>query len=176
METINYTENTDAMMAHANKEYGPDYHCRFLFLDFDGVINVPYHDERDLDEDWVFKANCYTMEYLNKLCKEFSLEIICSSSWRSLGLEWVKEYLNKSGLDEDIPVVGTTGYDDLFRRYHEIYEYLEDHPFFTEILILDDSPMGPLDKYQVRTDFMTGFKEEAYEQARILLTKQIEGK
>ncbi|MCF0114305.1 MAG: hypothetical protein HUJ56_03050 [Erysipelotrichaceae bacterium] len=171
---FDYIQNIEDMIFLCKRAYGPDYQCNYLFLDFDGVINVPYNDERDYQEEWVFKANIYAMDYLNELCKEFNLKLIISSSWRSMGMEWLEEYLRKSGLDESIKIIGTTDYDDFFRRYQEIYDYLVAHPNFTSLLILDDSPMGPLDKYLLRTTFDTGFKEEQLLLAREMLTKQLE--
>ena len=83
-----------------------------LFLDFDGVINIPIFNfslftNKEL-EDLYNKANPDRIKNLNKLCKMFNLNIVISSSWRISGLEYCIDYLLKSGLDPSINIVGMT--------------------------------------------------------------------
>ena len=141
----------------------------YCFLDFDGVINVPYGDERDFDLEWVFKANTNVMPRFNELCLKYKLKLIISSTWRSLGLDYVKNYLYESGMDENIKVVGRTGYDEHFDRGNEILTYLSKHPRITRFIILDDAPLPELEQWHIRTRFLEGLTEEKKAEAERML-------
>lgn len=120
-----------------------------LFLDFDGVINGPgFH----VDQNGIALYHEDAVQRLNNVCKLCDLNIVVSSFWRHMGLEYCKNYLLNCGLDRDIPVVGTTGREITHHREREIWEYLVSHRDFTDFVILDDLDMEYLSAFHVRTN------------------------
>lgn len=110
---------------------------KVVFLDLDGVLNVipQGHDKHG----GIFHPEFVTN--LQRLVTETSAKIVISSSWRSAGLEAMKEMW----VDRALPceVIAITGRrDDLdcfsYGRGTEIKEYLEKHPEITNFVILDD--------------------------------------
>lgn len=156
-------------------KYGKDYKYNLLFLDFDGVINVPVLDFDHLTDEELSnlynKANIDRINNLNKLCKMFDLNIVISSSWRVSGLEYCKNYLLQSELDPTINIVGLTKNEGFMKRYIEIYDYLIEHSNFTNFLIIDDLYMHHLDYHAIKTEFEFGFNENKLNEAIELCKK-----
>ena len=152
---------------------------RVLFLDFDGVVNVPY-EYGTPEFDAAMAQGVYDffrpeiVERLDKLIHEFDLHIVISSSWRYSGMEFCQNSLRNAGFSEDVIIEDLTVLSEgMPPRYLEILEYLEDHPRISEILILDDLPMHGLSDYAVQTVFEDGYNEAADRQARAILNRQI---
>lgn len=149
-----------------------------LFLDFDGVINIPIFNfslftNKEL-EDLYNKANPDRIKNLNKLCKMFNLNIVISSSWRISGLEYCIDYLLKSGLDPSINIVGMTKLEKGYKkRFYKIYEYLIENPYFTNFIIIDDLDMFYLNSFLIKTKFEDGFDEKKLKEAIDLCNKFI---
>jgi hypothetical protein len=152
---------------------------RVLFLDFDGVVNVPY-EYGTPEFDAAMAQGVYDffrpeiVERLDKLIHEFDLHVVISSSWRYSGMEFCQNSLRNAGFSEDVIIEDLTVLSEgMPPRYLEILEYLEDHPRISEILILDDLPMHGLSDYAVQTVFEDGYNEAADRQARAILNRQI---
>ena len=153
---------------------------RVLFLDFDGVVNVPY-EYGTPEFDAAMAQGVYDffrpeiVERLDKLIHEFDLHVVISSSWRYSGMEFCQNSLRNAGFSEDVIIEDLTVLSEgMPPRYLEILEYLEDHPKISEILILDDLPMHGLSDYAVQTVFEDGYDEAADRQARAILNRQIQ--
>lgn len=153
---------------------------RVLFLDFDGVVNVPY-EYGTPEFDAAMAQGVYDffrpeiVERLDRLIHEFDLHVVISSSWRYSGMEFCQNSLRNAGFSEDVIIEDLTVLSEgMPPRYLEILEYLEDHPKISEILILDDLPMHGLSDYAVQTVFEDGYDEAADRQARAILNRQIQ--
>lgn len=151
-----------------------------VFLDFDGVINVfcDYGSERwkkanEQDPDEYDFCDRDIVRILSSFCLEENMEIVISSSWRFSGLDYCVQYLRHYGLDERIKVAGTTQIDWYMTREEEIMAYIQEHPVYAKIIILDDMVMPHLKRYIVQTDPFLGFDEERAQEAKKLLNEQI---
>jgi hypothetical protein len=170
------------LSAHVEKELqrmvrkyrteNPGIEKNLLFLDFDGVINGPgFHVEKDTDAFFDRMIALYhpdAIQLLNEIALEFHTEIIISSSWRHIGLDYCRKYLYHAGMDPKIPIISATGRDVPYHRYREILAWLREHPSFTNFVILDDLEMNVLSSHHVRTSFNTGLNEEKAEEVRKL--------
>lgn len=118
-----------------------------MFLDFDGVINIPiWSGEFDNEtpecrysypEDG--KANHYqAVQWVSEFCIKHDFVIVVSSTWRSYGYEACKYWLKNSGLREAAQVVGVTPriYDK--QRGDEIGKWLSLNPGVEKYIIIDD--------------------------------------
>ena len=153
---------------------------RVLFLDFDGVVNVPY-EYGTPEFDAAMAQGVYDffrpeiVERLDKLIHDFDLHVVVSSSWRYSGMEFCQNSLRNAGFSKDVIIEDLTVLSEgMPPRYLEILEYLEDHPRISEILILDDIPMHGLSDFAVQTVFEDGYTEEADKEARAILNRQIQ--
>lgn len=153
---------------------------RVLFLDFDGVVNVPY-EYGTPEFDAAMAQGVYDffrpeiVERLDRLIHEFDLHVVISSSWRYSGMEFCQNSLRNAGFSEDVIIEDLTVLSEgMPPRYLEILEYLETHPKISEILILDDIPMHGLSDYAVQTVFEDGYDEAADQKARAILNRQIQ--
>ncbi|MBQ6654124.1 MAG: hypothetical protein IJM79_01185 [Erysipelotrichaceae bacterium] len=132
-----------------------------LFLDYDGVINI-VNKNYSIDR---FESR--RMENINRLCREFGLKIVVTSSWRLFPN--YGELLYENGLDPDIEVLGCT--ESTGPRETEIKNYLMQHIYINRFIILDDGVFNELSRYQVRTKLSEGFDGSKYEEAKELLEK-----
>ena len=152
---------------------------RVLFLDFDGVVNVPYEYgtpefNAAMDQGVYDFFRPEIVERLNQLVHEFDLHIVITSSWRYSGIEFCQNSLRNAGFSEDVVIEGMTEMnEDYPPRWTEILKYLEEHPETSDILILDDLPMHELSDFAVQTVFENGYDEEADRKARSILNRQI---
>ena len=147
----------------------------YMFLDFDGVINVffregtPEYEEAISKENFEFVSR-QAVDRLNLLCEEFPLTIIISSSWRFAGLPYCQEYLHNAGLDDRFTPVDLTNTEVWKLREEEITDYLFAHPDFTGFIIYDDGNMPHLLEYLVHTDPCKGLDEKKYSASRKILS------
>ena len=133
-----------------------------LFLDYDGVINLITPDHRFIQ----FDRAC--IDNVSKLCRQFDLKIVVSSSWRYD--DDYDQLLYSHGLGSDVEVIGCT--DSLGSREREIMDYLDRNPQIDRFIILDDLPMNELRNYQVLTRMHEGFSERRYNEAAGILNRQ----
>jgi len=150
----------------------------YLFLDFDGVINVPYevgtHQYAQAVDTGDFRlANQHCIERLSRLCLEFKPKVIITSSWRYSGLDYCRQYLQESGLDKQVNVCGMLPVEEEDRRENQILHYLAKHPDYEGILVLDDMKMDVLADYQVRTEFDFGYTDDCDKKARAIFQRSL---
>lgn len=147
----------------------------YMFLDFDGVINVfimegtPEYEEA-IQRDIFEFADKKAVQRINRLCGDYPISIIISSSWRFAGLPYCQEYLHNAGLDDRFAPADLTNTEVFKLREEEITDYLFAHPDFSGFFILDDGNMPHLREYLVRTDPLHGLDEKKDLQARKILS------
>ena len=134
-----------------------------IFTDIDGVLNTVNRN------DW----NKTSIDLYNKLCKEFDLKAVISSTWR---LNHTKEQLqaifNEKGVEVEI-IDFTDSFSDEGRG-REIEDWLFSHSH-GKFIILDDSVRDIIAwglPNVVRCRGWIGFSQEEYDLARTLLLKQ----
>lgn len=148
---------------------------KLIFLDIDGVMNNQTEAKKSkLHESLEFAPSC--VKNLKRIIAETDgdTKIVVSSTWR-LGetVESMKERIFKHyGLDEY--VIGLTPHYRETIRGLEIADYLAN--MFTEIIwniviLDDDSDMGSLLKYHVKTNHIYGLTEKDAEKAIAILNK-----
>lgn len=148
----------------------------YLFLDFDGVINVflkpgtPEYDAALQSNQFDF-ANRDCITRLSQLCLDYPIWIVISSSWRFSGVEYCRQYLVEHGLSDKVHFAGTTSIDSFQKRQLDIIDFLVDHPDFNGYLILDDIPMPEFGEYAILSDPLVGYDEEMDKRARSLCTR-----
>lgn len=150
----------------------------YLFLDFDGVINVFYQEGTPEYEKKVKESrerfdfadrNC--VKRLDKFCEDYPVEVIISSSWRFGKLKECIMYLKNAGLRNENAIVDTTQTKVFQSREADIEQYLLAHPDFTGFLIFDDMNMPHFQSYLVQTDSFHGWDEEKDKLARNIVRK-----
>lgn len=127
---------------------------KVVFLDIDGVVNTlmiskePFHYEgrSSIERDGFYYdlcspsdgrvSNIQALTWLEKICKDYNLSIVLSSTWR-FHYEEACEALYNSGLSKDIKIVGATPRLGT-RRGIEIQAYLDEHPEVEDFIIIDD--------------------------------------
>ncbi len=152
-----------------------------IFLDVDGVINSVNNLIREYNEthkphsgySYPFDANC--LANLKKLVIETNSSLVISSTWRlsQKGRNKLLQELKKYDLDK--LVIGYTPFLDSSRK-DEIKDFLSnfESSFTTNFIILDDdSDMGDLLPFLVKTNRQVGLTEENVEQAIKKLAKSI---
>lgn len=151
----------------------------YMFLDFDGVINIfllegtPEYEEALEKREFDF-ANRECVQRFNRFCRDFPMvKVVVSSSWRYAGLAYCQEYLEKAGMDPSIRLCGMTDAETMLPREEHIVDYLFAHDDFRGFIIFDDMKMKNLDEYLVQTDCLIGWNEERDAYARTILQKYI---
>lgn len=137
------------------KEKWKDNENNLLFLDFDGVFMVEGNDEADY------------LKRIEKLCENYNLKVVISSLWKRDFNECLS-ILSPYNLN----IIGHTTLEKLGRE-SEILEYLCTHPF-KKFVILDDIKMCDLKDFAVHVDYRKGFTEEALNEAREVLNRQVD--
>ena len=95
-----------------NRKAGGNH--RVLFLDFDGVVNVPYQYGTPEYED-AMSRGVYDFfrpeitERLNKLIHDYQLSVVISSSWRTMGVKFCQNSLLEAGFDPDVIIEDLPG-------------------------------------------------------------------
>ena len=146
-----------------------------VFLDFDGVVNIPIWREDKLrgvicdynDPDDKCVNHFQAVQWVSEFCEKYNYSIVVSSTWRMYS-QTCAEILYNGGLREDIRVVGTTPIFHDGNRGDEITAWLSKHPEVENYLIFDDdSDMGiHLDKL-VKCNCHIGFMLPQYDEAKI---------
>ncbi len=146
----------------------------YVFLDFDGVINV-FCDETTEKYRIAAETGKFdfydegAMKRMSQFCIDYNADVIISSSWRYAGLEYCIQYLKESGMDERVRVSGMTSTEIKDRREFQITEYLLEHPLFENYIVFDDGYMPHISDHEVLTDPMKGWDEEADRKARAIM-------
>lgn len=104
---------------------------------------------------------------MNKLVKESEASFILSSAWRMFGLETFNIHAAMQSLAQ--PAIDQTPRLDGIRG-QEIQSFLNKHKDVNKFVIIDDdTDMGDLLPFLVRTDMEKGFMEEHYVKALEML-------
>jgi hypothetical protein len=149
---------------------------KLIFLDFDGVLVNGESIGRGSGHRSMADPSCVAA--LNRLIEETRAVIVVSSMWR-VGesviqleqklLEWgvIGEVLDKT------PVMWDTIRGDEIKAWLQDYEY--QYPGHIEgiVIIDDDSDMGDMSEYLVKTTFWEGLTAEHVEQAKKVLEQSI---
>lgn len=149
-----------------------------MFLDIDGVLNYEgYLDSqsdlneimRGLDMDHFVKLLApEKITILNRIVAETrpELDIVISSTWRKyIGIDGVKEALEKAGFEHVDMIVDMTSYSMHSSRGLEIHGYCKTCPELETAIVLDDDPevlelQGLRPFYDVyRTDYTVGLTD-----------------
>ena len=143
---------------------------KVLFLDFDGVLNLYPSPSRNGSFD---KTCCINLEMLlNRLT---DLKIVVSSSWRTYGLDAVKDVLKSNGIDPR-RVIDITGHeeskDDRDHRGFQVESWLKRHPKVKQFAIVDDNnDFKPLHDKLVQTNKTVGLSQANVEKLLEILSK-----
>jgi hypothetical protein len=135
---------------------------RLLFLDIDGVLN-------NLAHAVIYKAKSYdaatiddvALGLLKWTCEVTGAEIVISSTWRTMGVDWLMGVFEGKGWRVP-PVISKTPQGNGVPRGDEIKEWLDGRTYHTGncqyVIIDDDSDMLDEQKeYFVHTDPNLGF-------------------
>ena len=136
---------------------------KVVFVDIDGVLNTPmwtYRNDKFIcsynHPDDGKMNNFQAMCWLNELCHKEDLKIVASSVWRRL-CDYRSAFY-KSGLAEDVEILGSTPYLEGQTRGQEIKLYSQDHPEIESFIILDDgSDMDDLVDHLIRCSLVMVF-------------------
>lgn len=135
-----------------------------IFLDFDGVLNIPPYIGRD-NFGHIFNNSC--IHNLDTIIKKTGAKIVISSTWRMDGIEVMKEMWVKRNLPgEVIGCTPKTYVENITEsglilvhstRGAEIQEYIDINDIENYCIIDDDSDMLPsqMDNF-VKCNFKTG--------------------
>ena len=153
--------------------------CIYMFLDFDGVINIfllegtPEYEKALAKKEFDF-ANRECVQRFNRFMNDFPMiKVVVSSSWRYAGLPYCQEYLEKAGMDPKIRLEYQTDSVTMKPREIHITDFLFEHPDFRGFIIFDDMKMPNLEEYLVRTDCLIGWNDERDAYARKNIQKYL---
>ena len=126
----------------------------YLFLDFDGVINI-------FNQHGKMSFPCLkAVSYLNKFI----------STGRYQGIRYCYEHLKKGGLDLPFELFDRTQTREVLAREEEIEQYLEKEGKL-KFLVLDDAYLKISPTYFLRTDCHCGWNEEVDNKLRLMAKK-----
>lgn len=139
----------------------------YLFLDFDGVVNVFYEPgtpkyEQVIAQQTYFQADRDCVQWLNRLVKHFSLKIVITSSWRWNGLVFCKQHLVDGGFLYPEQIVDMTSLNDHISRDTLILDYIQNHDIEV-YAVLDDLDLPELNGHMFQTKPHLGIDESIYQ-------------
>lgn len=132
----------------------------YLFLDFDGVINV-------FEEGKMAFPSRKAVSYLNQFILETNLQVVLTSTWRLRGVEYCYEHLKKGGLSLPLDVFLSTQTKSFLAREEEISLFLSERdpkPY----LVVDDASLILPRTHFVQCHPRRGWDEEVDHQLRHL--------
>ena len=146
-----------------------------LFLDYDGVVNVPMWDPFagafEMNMPYHGAVNHRdAVQWVEAFCQIYNFQIVVISDWR-LNNNWRQCLVNGGLMDSSLILDRTIHLPPTAANYgrgHEIQMWLDEHPEVENFLILDDdvSEMLPEHKQHIiHTDEDTGFTEWNFNQA-----------
>jgi len=138
-----------------------------IFLDFDGVLCTARMAKATGERGVIGGLDPVALAFLNRICREYPVKIVISSTWRAGQEAWFFWRLFASAGHHDIrralhedwktPVTGDT-------RGEEIQLWLDAHPEVSDYLILDDD--SDMLEHQmpnlIHTDSLNGMLLEHY--------------
>jgi len=146
-----------------------------LFLDYDGVVNVPMWDP--VAQEFTMNMphhgavnNRDAVQWVEAFCQIYNFQIVVISDWR-LNSNWRECLLHGGLMDSSLILDRTIHLPPTAANYgrgHEIQMWLDEHPDVENFLILDDdvSEMLPQHaRHTIQSDPEVGFCEWLYCQA-----------
>jgi hypothetical protein len=171
---------------------------KLLFLDIDGVVNtLMIYSEQDITKhlkqvgEFYFDlcspshnrvSNIFAIRWLNKLCLEYDLSLVITSTWMiGHSLSYIESCLRNSGLDPRVNVLDGITKRDATYRGEQIEQWCIDNGIVPEdnliVILDDDSDMSgkkiDFSKYLVKCDTYHGFGLPEYTKACDVLLTQI---
>jgi hypothetical protein len=147
-----------------------------VFLDFDGVVNIPWWSK--VNGKYICRYNypsdgavnnTQAVQWISEFCEQFDYKIVISSTWRCErhgGLQKCIECLKAAGLRDGVDVIGSTPFLPWMQRGDEITKWLSQHPEVTGYLIFDDDgDMSIHIDRLVECETWIGFTKREYELA-----------
>lgn len=146
-----------------------------LFLDYDGVVNVPMWNDEGTKCEYGYpkqgRVNSFqACQWVSEFCQKFNYKIVVISTWRKR--DNYKECLYNGGLRKNVEIIGKTPvlpYPQT--RTDEILAWLNEHVEVEKYAILDDEVVVGLENKQVRCLNSYGFGEDEYYQL-VHITKE----
>lgn len=142
-----------------------------VFLDYDGVVNVPTWIKKG--DKWVCQFNFPSdgrvndeqcVQWVSEFCERFNYSIVVSSTWRQY--KNYMECLWNAGLRDGIAILGTTPRIRDRERGVEIGVWLKQHPEVENYLIFDDDDdMTVHMDHLVQCNTFHGFRGDEYQKA-----------
>jgi hypothetical protein len=141
---------------------------KVIFLDIDGVLVT--RDCLKTFKDGFMSFNPNSVAVLNKIVSETGAELVLSSCWRMHGMKGFNAHAKRQGVIK--PVIAFTPRKD-GERGDEIQEWLKTTEANVEsfVIIDDDSDMGSLLPFLVRTDMEHGLTEQHHGKVLEILNK-----
>lgn len=143
-----------------------------LFLDYDGVVNIPAVIEENGKQKIGFNwpdDNCVNnpmaVKFIEYFCRTYHYKIVVSSSWRRY--DNYKDCLYNAGLSKEIEILDRTSIEGYMSRADRIYEWINNHKVDKYIVVDDDivPEDEDMEKHFVQTDCSIGFLLNSFEQA-----------
>jgi hypothetical protein len=133
---------------------------RVIFTDIDGVLN-PH---------WRKKWSKSAIILYNKICKEFDLRVVITSTWRTNHtIEQLQKIFTEQGIE--IPIYDYTPHLDQEDRGLEIRQWLMENVDCIDWVIIDDktSDIEPHVKNVVKCRSWIGLTKDEYEEIKKIL-------
>jgi hypothetical protein len=133
---------------------------RVIFTDIDGVLN-PH---------WRKKWSKSAVILYNKICKEFDLRVVITSTWRTNHtIEQLQQIFTEQGIE--IPIYDYTPHLEQEDRGLEIRQWLMENVDCIDWVIIDDktSDIEPHVKNVVKCRSWIGLTKDEYEEIKTLL-------
>lgn len=132
-----------------------------IFTDIDGVLN-PH---------WKTKWSKTAIEQYNKICRDFDLTPVITSTWRTNHtIEELQEIFTKQGIER--PIYDYTPHIDQADRGLEIKEWLGKNKV-DKYLVIDDkiSNIAPYIDNIVQCRSWIGLSKDEYEEIKLIMNK-----
>jgi hypothetical protein len=126
---------------------------KVIFIDFDGVL-APYGQNYQAGK---FSKSC--VDSLNKVLEAVpDAKLVVSSTWRSHGLKYVKDMMERNGVTKN-KIIGITPEDKIKGREHHIQEYLNKNKDISKFVIIDDDYIDILKSHWTKVNKHIGLTE-----------------
>ena len=142
-----------------------------LMLDIDGVLYTSKYNRyllenkiKDKDDyGYLFDLEC--VNNLNYLVRKLNFDVVVTSTWRSKGLDYIKELFYVRKIDVNIVDITPLGTIDklYFKRCDEVKDYKNINNY-DEIIVIDDNFGSCGEDYNIfKTTMETGLKIDIVE-------------
>lgn len=125
---------------------------KVVFLDVDGVLH-PYHSRPNQQ----FRAHC--MRRLKAIIDTTGAKIVLSTSWRRTARATAAVNLQLKRHEIPTAVDKTRIRHNEYLRNEEVLFWIEQHPYVTHWIAIDDLPMPQLGEHYIQTSPDTGLTD-----------------